>query len=223
VCPRQCAGEALVSIVSDLNPFQLDLHHPKAKSGPSQTPYCRILSGDIIALVCGGDGFGVGKMEFGARALGHRSLLADPSNLKTVRKLNSLIKKRDFWMPFTPSVLAESYNDYVINTKAIASDCMTTCFDTTPLAKEHLKGAIHAYDHTIRPQKVSPETCPRYYALIKAFSEITGIGAILNTSLNMHEKPIVMKPLHLIEDFVVHRSIQLSAILIETTLYRRRS
>ena len=68
---------------------------------------------------------------------------------------------------------------------------MTIAFDSTPRARKDIRAAIHPADFTVRPQVVTPELNPGYYALIKAFERKTGIGALLNTSLNLHGDPIV--------------------------------
>ncbi len=131
------------------------------------------------------------KMEFGARSLGNRSILCDPSKYQNLRLINEKIKFRDFWMPFTPSILYERADDYIVNPKKLQAEYMTVAFDSTPLAKEHLKAALHPYDFTVRPQLVTPENNAEYYSIIKAFERKTGIGALLNTSLNLHGYPIV--------------------------------
>lgn len=133
----------------------------------------------------------VGRMEFGARSLGNRAILCDPSRFENIRIINEKIKFRDFWMPFTPSILSERAADYIVNPKGIEARYMTVAFDSTPLSREHLKAAIHPYDFTVRPQLVSQASNPEYYALIKTFEKRTGIGSVLNTSLNLHGYPIV--------------------------------
>ena len=132
-----------------------------------------------------------GKMEFGARALGNRSILCDPSKYELIRLINENVKNRDFWMPFTPSILHERADDYLVNPKGISAPYMTIAFDSTHLARQHLKAAIHPYDFTIRPQIVTPDVNPEYYIIIKDFERKTGIGALLNTSFNLHGQPIV--------------------------------
>lgn len=132
-----------------------------------------------------------GRMEFGARALGNRSILCNPSKYENLRIINEKIKFRDFWMPFTPSILKERADDYLINPKKLNAYYMTLAFDSTDLARKHITAAMHPYDFTIRPQLVSEETNSGYYNLIKAFERKTGIGALLNTSLNLHGSPIV--------------------------------
>ena len=134
------------------------------------------------------------RMEFGARALGNRSIIADPSKIEVLKKINKQIKNRDFWMPFTPTILDFKEKSYIKNPKKIFSPHMTIAFNSTELGKEHLKAAIHQYDLTVRPQILKRKFNPKYYDLIKAFHKITGIGAMLNTSLNLHGYPIVMSP-----------------------------
>jgi len=132
-----------------------------------------------------------GRMEFGARALGNHSILCNPSKHENLRIINEKIKFRDFWMPFTPSILEERADDYLVNPKGLPAYYMTLAFDSTSLAKDHIKAAMHPYDFTLRPQLVSLRTNPEYYAIIKAFEKKTGIGSVLNTSLNLHGSPIV--------------------------------
>lgn len=142
-----------------------------------------------------------GRMEWGARALGNRSILANPSNYDNIRLLNELIKDRDFWMPFAPSIIKEREHDYVVNPKNIPARFMTIAFESTALARQHLVAAIHPYDFTLRPQVVDRDTNPKYYKIIKSFEEKTGIGGVLNTSFNLHGKPIVMGPEQALEVF----------------------
>ena len=167
--------------------------------------------------------FCYGKMEFGQRALGHRSILCDPSNSNQIKKINQYIKKRDFWMPFTPSIIDKDYTRYVINKKKIQSNYMTICFDTTDLAKQHLKAAIHPYDFTIRPQLVTKSTCKTYYQLISEFKKITGIGALLNTSLNVSDKPIINQPDELLKEVIRRNINSIDAIFIEDTLFIKKN
>ena len=176
----------------------------------------RYLADGEIVGVC------TGAMEFGSRALGHRSLLADPSRNDSVRKINDLIKKRDFWMPFTPSVLDGNYDEYVVNPKNISSNFMTITFDSTELGREHLQAACHPYDYTVRPQRVTEETCPIYHELITAFKKQTGIGALLNTSLNIHGKPIVNHPLDILNEIIIPHNIPLNYLYIGNDFYIRK-
>jgi carbamoyltransferase len=135
-----------------------------------------------------------GRMEFGARALGNRSILADPSRHDQIRQINTQIKKRDFWMPFTPSILKEREKDYIVNPKEIECPYMTIAFDSTKRGKKEFVAAIHPYDETVRPQLVEQKRNPGYHGLLKEFERITGIGGILNTSFNLHGDAIVCSP-----------------------------
>lgn len=135
-----------------------------------------------------------GKSEWGARALGNRSILANPSSRESVVILNELIKDRDFWMPFTPSILEENLSEYIINPKKIKCPYMIITFDSTKKAKKEIIAAIHPYDLTARPQAVNKRDNPDYYKLIKEFKRLTKVGAILNTSFNLHGEPNVLSP-----------------------------
>jgi carbamoyltransferase len=132
-----------------------------------------------------------GRMEFGARALGDRSILADPRDYSIVAKINDKIKRRDFWMPFAPVILKERVQDYLKNPKQIEAPFMTIGFETTDLARDHFPAGLHPADHTARPQVVSESDNPEYYKIVKAFEKLTGVGALVNTSFNLHGEPIV--------------------------------
>ncbi|MDP3954013.1 MAG: carbamoyltransferase C-terminal domain-containing protein [bacterium] len=142
-----------------------------------------------------------GAMEFGARALGNRSILAHPSHYDNVRTINRMIKSRDFWMPFAPSILEEDADKYIINPKKVQAPYMAITFNTTELGQEHLKAAIHLYDNTTRPQVVSKEHNSDYHRLISEFKKLTGIEAVLNTSFNLHGEPIVCSPEYAVRTF----------------------
>jgi len=135
-----------------------------------------------------------GRMEFGARALGNRSILADPRDRAVVDRINRAIKMRDFWMPFAPTVLHERRHDYLVNPKDHPAAYMMVAFPTTPLAKKEIPAALHPADGTARPQILTKEHNPTYYRVIKAFEAETGVGAVLNTSFNLHGDPIVCSP-----------------------------
>ena len=131
-----------------------------------------------------------GRVEWGPRGLGNRSILADPRDLKVIRKLNFAIKHRDFWMPFAPSVLDERMQDYFINSRF--APYMIEAFDTTPKAEEIIAG-LHPKDLTGRPQAVNDWNTD-YRKVLLSYQEITGVGGILNTSFNLHGYPIVGTP-----------------------------
>jgi len=132
-----------------------------------------------------------GGMEFGPRGLGNRSILANPSNTKIIRKINHAIKMRDFWMPFAASLLASRMEDYLIEPKS--SPYMILAFDTTE-KRDEIEAGIHPFDFTCRPQTVDSDHNPKYEKVLRAFEAKTSIGGILNTSFNLHGYPIVYNP-----------------------------
>lgn len=151
-----------------------------------------------------GDVFGrfdINSMEFGARALGNRSIIADPRNQQIIHTINKFVKMRDFWMPFAPSILEDRINDYLIIKENIDARFMAVGFDSTDLGKKHLSAGLHPFDRSARPQIVSSEYNPDYYALISAFEKKTGVGAVLNTSFNIHGEPIVCTPKDALDTF----------------------
>jgi len=133
-----------------------------------------------------------GREEWGPRALGNRSILADPRNMGLIRKLNFAIKHRDYWMPFAASILEEDAATYIKNPTAHAF-YMIEAFDTLQPAGEPIVAGTHPFDKTVRPQIVNELNIP-YRDLIRAFKGRTGIGAVLNTSFNLHGFPIVGTP-----------------------------
>ena len=150
-------------------------------------------AGEIAEYIADGYilGRAVGRMEFGARALGNRSIIADPRKQETITIINKKIKNRDFWMPFTPSILKEDEDRYLDNPKGLQYPFMSVACESTDMAKRELKAALHPADFTVRPQLVTEEMNKGYYDLIKAFKKVTGVGGVLNTSLNIHGYPIV--------------------------------
>jgi carbamoyltransferase len=142
-----------------------------------------------------------GRTEFGARALGNRSILARPDNPDVVRLINEMIKCRDFWMPFAPAVLAERADDYYIKTKPMQAPYMIIAFDSRPETRSKYPAGQHPYDFSVRAQEVTESDNCDFYRLIKYYEEITGEGIILNTSFNLHGFPIVYQPLEAIDVF----------------------
>jgi carbamoyltransferase len=135
-----------------------------------------------------------GRMEFGARALGNRSLLAHPADPQVINVLNHQIKNRDFWMPFAGTVLSERQHDYLCNQRGLTAPYMVLAFATTPRAQKEMAAAMHSADHTMRPQILEKAANPAYYEVLKHFEARTGIGGVLNTSFNLHGEPIVCSP-----------------------------
>lgn len=134
-----------------------------------------------------------GRMEFGARALGNRSILADAADYSCVRIINMMVKKRDFWMPFAPVIMKEHENDYIVNPKGVSAPYMILSFDTTERRGEFI-AAVHQADLTARPQVLEKDWNPELYTILKDFERMTGKGVLLNTSFNLHGYPIVYGP-----------------------------
>jgi len=143
----------------------------------------RIAEGKVV-------GWFQGRMEWGPRALGARSIVAHPGlpNMKDV--LNARIKHREWFRPFAPSIQEERTGDYF--TETWPSPFMMQVYPTKPEKRADIQAVDHE-DHTGRLQTVSKEDCPRYYQLIEAFRAETGIPVVLNTSFNENE-PIVCTP-----------------------------
>jgi len=139
--------------------------------------------GKIIARFAGRD-------EWGPRALGNRTIMADPRNMKVIRQINFAIKQRDFWMPFAPAILEEDGKRYLKNYRF--APYMIEAFDTNEEAMELIAG-LHPFDLTARPQIVN-DWNPGWQAIIRAFKKRTGVGSLLNTSFNLHGSPLVGTP-----------------------------
>jgi carbamoyltransferase len=132
-----------------------------------------------------------GRMEFGARALGNRSILAHPTDRGAVSLINTMIKNRDFWMPFAPTILRERADDYLENPGSFSSPYMMLTFPTAPEHREEIAAAIHPHDGSARAQILEEAWNPEYHRLIREFERRTGVGAVLNTSFNLHGEPLV--------------------------------
>jgi len=132
-----------------------------------------------------------GRMEFGPRALGNRSILGNPSHSGVADRINEQIKYRERWRPFCPSVLDTVAKD-IIQTDHPAP-YMTFTFDVNDAWKTRIPEVVHE-DGTARVQVVSNDTNPRYYALIQALEQHTGHAVVLNTSLNRRGEPMVCSP-----------------------------
>jgi carbamoyltransferase len=140
-----------------------------------------------------------GRMEYGPRALGNRSILADPSNLKTKERLNKEVKFREGFRPYAPSVLVEDMEEYFEN--PCSSPFMTMVFKVKQEKKKIVPGIVHV-DGTSRVQTVNRETNLKYYRLISEFKNQTKIPMIINTSFNTVGEPIVCSPEEAIATFL---------------------
>jgi carbamoyltransferase len=150
----------------------------------------RLAAGDVV-------GWFQGRMEFGPRALGNRSIVADPRRHDMKDILNARIKHREPFRPFAPSVLARSAGDWF--DQAYTSPFMVLVYNVLP-EKQALVPAITHVDGTGRLQTVEEHVNPRYHRLISEFERVTAVPMLLNTSFNENE-PVVMSPQHAIETF----------------------
>ncbi|WP_292784357.1 carbamoyltransferase family protein [Methylophilus sp. UBA6697] len=132
-----------------------------------------------------------GRMEFGPRSLGCRSILGDPSFPGVADRINAQIKYRERWRPFCPSMLDRIAVD-ILQTEHPAP-YMTFTFDVNPAWKARIPEVVHE-DGTARAQIVTKETNPRYYALIEHLEQLRGNGVVLNTSLNRRGEPMICSP-----------------------------
>ena len=132
-----------------------------------------------------------GRMEYGPRALGHRSILTAPFPADMKNVLNERVKHREPFRPFAPSVLVERAGDYFLETQP--SPFMTMVYRTRPERRTEIPAVNHVND-TGRVQTVSREQTPTFYDLIARFGELTGVPVLLNTSFNRAGEPIVNSP-----------------------------
>ncbi len=139
-----------------------------------------------------------GRAEWGPRALGNRSIVADPRRPDMKDILNARIKHREMFRPFAPSILAESTGEYF--EKSYPCPFMTQAYTVRPEKRDVIPAPTHV-DGTGRLQTVTREANPRYWALIREFANLTGVPVVLNTSFNDNE-PIVCRPEEAIECFL---------------------
>jgi carbamoyltransferase len=154
----------------------------------------RIESGDVV-------GWFQGRMEFGPRALGNRSIVVDPRRDDMKDILNARIKHREPFRPFAPSILAEATGEWF--EQDYTSPFMVLVYKTRADKRERIPAVNHV-DDTGRLQTVERRVAPRYYRLIEEFGRRTGVPILLNTSFNENE-PIVMTPGHAVETFAKTR------------------
>ncbi len=173
------------------NSLQLTGQSYRVSENPAQEAARMLANGKVI-------GWFQGRSELGPRALGNRSILADPRPVKMKEEVNAKVKFREEFRPFAPSVLEERAQDLFVMEHP--SPFMTITYPVRPEWQERL-GAITHVDGTARVQTVSADTNPRFHSLISAFAEETGVPAVLNTSLNARGEPIVEAPIDALRTF----------------------
>lgn len=155
-----------------------------------------------------------GRAEWGPRALGNRSIVADPRRSEMKDILNRRIKHREIFRPFAPSILAEATSEYF--EKSHPSPFMTLAYDVRQEKRDKIPAPTHV-DGTGRLQTVTRDANPRYHALISAFRDLTGVPVVLNTSFNDNE-PIVCRPEEAIDCFA---RTQMDALVLGDLLITR--
>lgn len=172
----------------------------------------RVLADDRIV------GWFQGRMEWGPRALGARSILASPINPAMQARMNELKDREDF-RPVAPAIPEEDLADWFLPADANGgtSPFMLFVYDVQPLKSDRIPSACHT-DHTARVQTVSAETNPRFHALLRAFGRRTGVPVLINTSFNVRGQPIVCTPRDAVEAFF---STPLDALVIGSFLLEK--
>jgi carbamoyltransferase len=166
------------------------IRHSKL-SDPAKTAAQLLNEGKIL-------GWFQGRMEFGPRALGSRSIIADPRDPEMNAKVNNAVKFREWWRPFAPSFKKEAAPDYLES--AYDSPFMILTAQVRPEKRSVIPSVTHV-DGSARPQTVEREINPRYYHLIDEFGAITGVPVIMNTSFNLRGEAIVHTPTDALRTF----------------------
>jgi len=159
-----------------------------------------------------------GRMEYGPRALGARSILADPRRVNLLKKIRVTIKKRPNFQPFCPSMLKETERKYVFNPKKVDSSFMIIAFD----AKQRMINeapAVVFVDTSTRIQTVKKEHNKQFYDTMKSFAKVSGTPILLNTSFNKSGEPIVCTPSQALHDF---RTSGLDSVVIGNFLLSKK-
>lgn len=158
--------------------YEPDIHHAIAQ---------RLAKGHVVARF-------TGRMEYGPRALGHRTILYQTTDASVNDWLNDNLHRSEF-MPFAPATLIEHAHACYEGLSGAEDPArfMTITFNCTPLMRRQSPGVVHV-DGTARPQLIDPDTAPDFDRTLRAYHQLTGIPSLINTSFNMHEEPIVCTP-----------------------------
>lgn len=185
---------------------------PRRLVDPAQTGACLLARGFIV-------GWFQGRLEFGPRALGNRSLMADPRRADSRARMNRSVKRREAFRPFAPSVLKERCDEWFeLGRRSASYGYMLFACPVKPGKAEQIPAVVHE-DGTARIQVVDAVTNPRYHALIEGFERLTGVPLILNTSFNDSE-PIVCSPEHALRTFL---STEIDALILDDYLVEKAS
>jgi len=161
----------------------------KVKKDPNieETIATLLTQGKVVARFAG-------RMEYGPRALGNRTILYQATDPSVNDWLNEKLKRTEF-MPFAPVTLADKAHECYLGLEGAeyTAKFMTIAFDCTPKMKRECPGVVHV-DGTARPQLIHESDNPSYYRILRRYYEMTGLSSVINTSFNMHEEPIVCTP-----------------------------
>jgi carbamoyltransferase len=169
----------------------------------------RIADGNIV-------GWFQGRMEWGARALGNRSIVADPRRADMRDVINAKIKFREKFRPFAPSILEEALDEYFVG--AVPDPFMIQVYPVRPEKRSVIPAVTHV-DGSGRLQTVNRSTSPLYWQLLKAFEKVTGVPVLLNTSFNENE-PIVHKPEEALDCFL---RTDMDVLVMESVVIEKHS
>ena len=158
-----------------------------------------------------------GRMEFGPRALGHRSILADPGHAEMRDRINAMVKMREAFRPFAPAVSLEQVQDWFEVPKGFELPYMIMTADVRPQYRAQLPAITHV-NGSARVQTVSPKDNLEFHTLLKAVGKLTGREMLLNTSFNVKGQPIVNTPREAIDTFL---GTGIEFLFLENTLLRR--
>lgn len=231
-------GNTAVSSASAVNTFaprRWQMEHPYLGPGYSddeietllkwaKLPYRRVddLAQETAKLLANNKiiGWFQGRMEYGPRALGARSILASPIDPMMQARLNELKDREDF-RPVAPAIPEENLGEWFIPAEANGgkSPFMLFVYEVMPGKGERIPSACHT-DHTARVQTVEHDTNPRFHALLRAFGQLTGVPVLVNTSFNVRGEPIVCAPRAAIEAFY---STPLDALAIGNFIVEKRT
>jgi carbamoyltransferase len=202
-------------------------HHPRTAAEKCLASFGNLVAEDrsqdwpetVAALLSKGEIGAIyqGRMEWGPRALGNRSILADPRIASMRERISKVVKKRPLFQPFCPAVLVEE-KDRLFE-RAYINRHMTCAFRMRREFWEKLPSAIHI-DGTARVQFVSADDNPMFYRVLSEFKRLSGFGVVINTSFNLHGRTIVNTPEDAIEDFL---DSQMDFLVLDGYLVRRRN
>lgn len=199
-----------IEIKQAINHFKKQITVQQINSNLAKVVAKKLTDGKVL-------GWFQGRGEWGPRALGQRSVLADPRDESVKERINQKLKQRDWFMPFAPAILQEKSSEFLVYNWQ--SPFMIIADRIKPNKAKLILAAIHI-DKTVRPQIVNKKVLPLYHQVIEEFYKLTGVPVILNTSFNRHGLPIVHSPKEAIEHLLWGA---VDELVIENYLVKRGS